>query len=193
MSARRGFLAQGSGVLLAALLAGCTATGLRQGITARPPRSTLRSFVLEGRAVIRQGSRADSVHLSWEHSEERDTISFANMLGMQLAELQRDAQGARWLSADGQQAEAYSADALIARLTHDPVPINSLALWVTGRAAPDAALQFDAQGRMLGAQEAGWTVRILAYENEQANALPAQLEIERGALRIRLAIESWQF
>ena len=118
-------------------------------------------------------------------------MGFSSSLGMVVAELQRDATGARWITADGERYEARSADQLMARITDQPVPIESLSRWVLGRVGRGAAITRDPMGRLLEAQDEGWTVHVLSYESERPDALPSAIEVEHGALRIRLAIEEW--
>jgi outer membrane lipoprotein LolB len=181
--------------LMPLLLAACASTppSVPKEIPPRPARESIASFVFDGRAVVRQGQKADTVRISWQHSPQEDDIGFANPLGHVMAELQRDGTGARWTTSDGERYEARSPDPLIARLTDTPVPIDALALWVTGRTRHGAEnMQFDDKGRVVQANDGGWWLSYQSYETELPNALPSVMEIRRGALQIRLAIEAWQ-
>ena len=160
-------------------------------IPPRPVRESILGFGLSGRLVVRQGVKAEAMRVTWEHTPTEDAMGFSSSLGMVVAELQRDASGARWMTAAGERFESRSADQLLARITDQPVPINSLALWVLGRVTRGAPVKRDAMGRLLESLDGGWVVRILAYETELPNALPSSLEVEQGPLRIRLAIEEW--
>jgi outer membrane lipoprotein LolB len=160
-------------------------------IPPRPARESIQNFGLSGRAIIRQGARADTMRMTWEHSVAEDAIGFSSSLGMVVAELQRNASGARWMTADGERFEARSADQLMARITDQPVPLEALSRWVVGRVGRGATATRDAKGRLLEALDEGWAVRVLAYETELPEALPSSIEVEHGALRIRLAIEEW--
>lgn len=160
-------------------------------IPPRPVRESILSFGLTGRAIIRQGARADTMRMTWEHSPTEDAMGFSSSLGMVVAELQRTPAGARWITADGERYEARSADQLLARITNEPVPIDSLSRWVVGRVGAGATVSRDEKGRLLEALDQGWIIRFLAYETELPNALPSSIEVEHGTLRIRLAIEEW--
>jgi outer membrane lipoprotein LolB len=159
-------------------------------IPPRPARESILRFELSGRVIIRQGARADSMRMTWQHSDAEDAMGFASAL-MVVAELQRDASGARWTTADGERFEARNADQLLARITDQPVPIESLSRWVLGRVKAGVPATRDKMGRLLEAVEEGWTVRVLSYETELPEALPSSIEVEHGPLRIRLAIEEW--
>ncbi|MDB5815651.1 MAG: lolB [Rhodocyclales bacterium] len=183
--------ARKAGALLAVLVLTACASAPPAEIPQRPVRESILQFELSGRAVIRQGARADSMRLTWTHSPAEDAIGFSSALGMVVAELQRDAGGARWITADGERYEARSADQLMARITDQPVPIDALARWVLGRVGRGAPATRDAMGRLIEGVDEGWTVRVLAYESERPEALPSSIEVEHGPLRIRLAIEEW--
>jgi outer membrane lipoprotein LolB len=159
----------------------------------RPPRESIARFALDARAAIRQADRADTVRIAWEHSPEHDFLGFASPLGSVMAELQRDARGARWLTADGERFEAPRPDELLARLTTVPVPLDALAEWMLGRVTSFAkGARFDEQGRLLSAEDRGWTVQVIDYESAAAEALPALVELTRERLRIRIKIEAWR-
>lgn len=189
------FKSWGTRLLLAGavlILAACAAAPKKVEIPPRPARDTINAFQFDARAAIRYGQRAENIRLMWQHAPEADAIGFANPLGSVLAELQRDAQGARWITDSGERYDARTPDVLIARMTEVPVPIASLALWVVGRAGPSAeVLARDPQGRPLSLQDKEWKISYLGYESELPNALPSLIEAESGPLRIRLAIEEW--
>jgi outer membrane lipoprotein LolB len=180
-------------LVLTCLLAACASTPPAPvEIPPRPARESVQKFALNGRVAILQGTKSNTVRMAWEHAGETDAIGFATPLGSILAELQRTRTGAVWLTADGERYEARTADRLITRLTDAPVPIDSLILWVTGRVSSRAEnIERDPAGRIQSARDDGWEVRITAYESEQANALPRNLEVEYPGLRLKIIVEEW--
>lgn len=182
-----------STTLICTLLAACSPQAVKPDLPTRPHRDSIQRFSLEARIAIKQPGSSNTIRMNWEHAPDTDLIGFAGPLGNQLAELQRDRQGARWISANGERQEAPNADLLLARLTDTPLPLDSLALWALGRVSDQAEnKQLDPDNRLLLATDRGWTLRISRYESDAPNALPATLEIENGTLRVRLAIEAWQ-
>ena len=179
--------------LMLALVAACTSMPEKpKDIPPRPTRETIKSFSLNARATIQQGSKANSVRVLWEHGPFNDSIGFASPMSGMIAELQRTPDGARWMTAEGEEFFDRNPDKLIARLTDTPVPIADLALWVTGQTTPGATdIERDANGRLLHAQDKGWQIRVLSYETNLPNAMPSVMEVESGALRIRLAFEEY--
>ncbi|MDQ7989708.1 MAG: lipoprotein insertase outer membrane protein LolB [Candidatus Dactylopiibacterium sp.] len=182
-----------AGLLAALLLAACASTPPAPQVpVARPVREALQSFAFNGRVAITQGRSSNTVRIAWEHAPARDVIGFATPLGTVLAELQSTPEGALWTNADGDRYAAPTADRLITRLTDKPVPVNALALWVTGRLSPRAeGVERDALGRLRQASDQGWSVRVTAYESDLPNALPRALDLEYPDLRLRIAIEEW--
>jgi outer membrane lipoprotein LolB len=176
------------------LIAACAQKEIvKPEIPPRPERATVNAFVLNGRAIITQAGKANTVRIVWEHSPAVDSMGFATPLGSMLAELQRTAQGARWTSADGDTYSARNADTLMARLTDVPVPLDALALWVTGQFTPNALIKKkDDAGRVLQAIDHDWGIQIVSYETDLPNALPSVVEARYAGLSIRLAVEEWQ-
>lgn len=179
-------------LLLAAVAACTTAPSTPKDIPPRPARSSVLNFAVNARATIQQSGKANALRIMWEHSPDSDNIGFSSPITGMIAELQRDRSGARWITAEGEHYEARNADALIARLTDEPVPIASLALWITGQISAEATdIRRDHQGRLLQAIDKGWQIKILGYETDLPNAMPSLIEADSGSLRIRLAFEEY--
>ena len=84
-------------LLLAFAVAGLSACASLPPPAAVPPAPTFvaGSFALEGRLSLRQGETRHHVGISWRHEPARDEIFLSGLLGQGLAELSRDATGAR--------------------------------------------------------------------------------------------------
>lgn len=180
--------------LLLILAAACTTTPEKpKEIPPRPARESITRFSVNARAIIQQASKANTVRILWEHSPQTDNIGFASSMSGMIAELQRTPAGARWTTAEGEEFYDRNADMLIARLTDTPVPIAELALWITGQISPKATgVERDPGGRLLQAQDSGWSIRVLNYETDLPSAMPSVMEVQSGELRIRLAFEEYQ-
>lgn len=176
-----------------ALLAACAGTPTTPTeIPPRPARESIESFSLSGRAIISRNGQANTVRILWEHSPAADNIGFATQLQGMIAELRRDAGGARWTTAAGDYYDARNADMLIARLTKEPVPIAALALWVTGRVSQEAThANRDDKGRLLSAVDKGWLVKVISYETDLPNAMPSVIEVQSPTVQIRIAFEEY--
>lgn len=141
----------------------------------RTPRS-LAEFDIDGRVAIRVGQDRHFANIAWRHSTGRDEILLTTPLGQGVAELSRDAGGARLLTADRQEVRASDWEELAERLFGSRLPLNDLPAWITGRAPPASS---------------GWRVEYLDYQSDAADALPLLIEADRGDIGVRLKINDW--
>lgn len=175
--------------LAAALLAGCGALAPRvEDLPPRPARDTIAAFTLEGRVAARQGETRNQANFSWRHVADSDAILLTTALGQGVAELTRDARGARLLTADRQTAEAPDWEGLSARVFGFALPLSELPRWLLGDVGH--ALR-DAAGRPQQAWANGWDIRYLDYESPAADALPALVELRRDDIELRLKVDAW--
>lgn len=151
-----------------ALLAACTPA------VVRPPGPVdAQRFLLEGRLSVRQGETRYYVGISWRHTEARDEILLTGPLGQGLAELTRDAAGARLVTSDRRTVVAADWESLAERAFGVRLPLSELPRWVVG---VSPAPTFD-----------GWRIDYLEYESE----LPVLMELRRGDIEVRLKVDAW--
>lgn len=162
----------------------------------------MRHFSLEARFALRveapySAPESASGRLTWEHRADADHILIATPLGQGLADIDRDATGARLRSSDGQIHQAADAGELVRTTLGYELPIAELPSWLIGQAAAGSTLQKDTLGRPLSLVEPGWHIDY-AYDDDSADAPPSRLTVRREAdatlrhLELRLRIEEWQ-
>lgn len=177
-------------MVLAALLAGCEALPLRPGeISPRPARAGISAFSLDGRVMARQEQTRHYANIAWRHTDAADDILVTTPLGQGVAELSRDATGARLVSADKRVAAAADWEGLSAQVFGFALPLAGMPHWLLGNVVPT---QRDDLGRPLAALADGWDIRYLDYESAAADALPVLVEFRRGDIELRLKVDSWQ-
>lgn len=155
-------------------------------------RPLMQAFLLEARLSATDGRQAASGRMEWAHTPQADRLTLLSPLGQIVARLDSGPDGARLMSADGTQRDAPSADALLPDVLGVDVPSARLPRWLQGAPDVDAQIrQLDANGRPQLVIDQGWRIDYLAYASEDAQALPARLEITRGEARIRLIIDAW--
>lgn len=155
----------------AALLAACTQAPVRPVAS---PADAAR-FNLEGRLSVRQGETAHHLGISWHHAVERDEILLSGLLGQGLAELTRDASGARLLTADRRSIVATDWETLAERVFGVRLPLSDMPRWVVGVSpAPTSD---------------GWRVDYLEVEAGR----PVLMEMRRGDIEVRLKVDAWSF
>lgn len=158
--------------LLALLLAGCaTVPDLPQ----RPASRDIVQFAFVGRLAVRQGETRHHVNVDWRHDAQRDEILLTTPLGQGVAELVRDAEGARLTLADKRRYAASDWSALSRQVFGFPLPLGASARWLLGDITPTE----------------GWRVTVVERESPAEGALPAVIELERDDTAVRLKIDEW--
>ena len=99
----------------------------------------------------------------------------ATPLGQNVAELTRDATGARLALADGRRYFAPDWESLSETLFGSRLPLDSLPAWLAGQA---------------GSAPTGWQATVLDAPGAAA-AGPTMVEFTRGEFAVRLRIDNW--
>ena len=133
------------------------------------------SFTLSGRLSLRQGEMRHHVGISWRHEPARDEIFVSGPLGQGLAELTRDATGARLLTADRKLVTAPDWESLAERALGARLPLSNLPRWVVA-VPPEPTFDVD-----------GWHIEV----REVANGRPALIELRRDDIEAVLRIDGW--
>lgn len=181
---------------LMAVLAGCAQLQVVEPaarLAPRPPRMLIDAYALAGRIAVREGERHYAVNITWQHALERDEILFATPLGQGIAELTRDAAGARLTTAEHREFAAADWQGLSAQVFGISLPLAALPRWLVAAVPADAlGVARDGVGRPQQMVSDGWQVAYLDYESAAADALPTLLELRRGDIEVRLKIDDWQ-
>ena len=183
-----------SGALLPLLVAACTTlppTGPSSPPPQRPARDSIQTYTLEARFSIRAGGEGQSGRIAWSHQPEGDKLLFLSPLGQGMATLESDATGARLEMSDKRSDSAPTPDELADRVLGRPLPLRRVPRWILGLCGPAGSQTRDKMGRALEIQEDGWRVEYLAYESDEAEALPTQLRISRGDVELKLRLDGW--
>ncbi|MEW6165572.1 MAG: outer membrane lipoprotein LolB [Pseudomonadota bacterium] len=154
------------------LLAGC-ATYPPPAV--RPDPSTIATFAFQGRLTVRQGDSRHHVNIDWRHDPAGDEILLTTPLGQGVAEITRDAGGARLRLADRRHFEADDWDGLSERVFGFRLPLRDSSSWLLGE--------------MAGGE--GWRIRVTERESDAPGALPAVIELERDDIHVQLKIDEW--
>ena len=185
-----------SALALVAVLAGCAQlpdVELAAGFASRPARAMIDAYTLTGRIAVREGERHYAVNIAWQHAVERDEILFATPLGQGIAELTRDAAGARLTTAERREFVAADWQGLSAQVFGFSLPLEALPRWLVAAVPADAlGVTRDGAGRPQRMVSDGWQVAYLDYESAAADALPVLMELRRGDIEVRLKIDDWQ-
>lgn len=176
-------------LVLSSVLGACVQLPSTEGLL-RPPRAAIEAYTLTGRITVRQGEQRYVASIAWQHDAPRDEILLSTPLGQGIAELTRDASGARLTTADRHEFTAPDWEGLSARAFGFALPLSLLPRWVVAD-APEGAI-LDAVGRPKHFVADGWEVDYLDYEGEADYALPQRVELKRDDIELRLKIDEWQ-
>jgi outer membrane lipoprotein LolB len=137
---------------------------------------TLTRFELDGRIVVRESQSRHYANISWRHAETHDEILLTTPLGQGVAELTRDASGARLSTADHKEYNAADWESLSEQVFGTRLPMDDLPAWISGRAPPAGS---------------GWRVEYLEYQSDAPDALPTLIEARRANVELRLKVSDW--
>jgi outer membrane lipoprotein LolB len=153
-------------------LAGCAVSPVQP---ARPSTADISQFSFTGRLVVRQGETRHHVNVDWRHAVASDEILLTTPLGQGVAEIVRDAAGARLTLADRRSFVADDWSTLSQQVFGFPLPLKASALWLLGDIVDTE----------------GWRVTVVERESAAAGALPTVIELERDDIAVRLKIDEW--
>ncbi len=139
----------------------------------------LQRFTAEGRIALRQGDRRDHLRFSWEHAPGSDVVLLMSPLGQGLAELTRDATGARLVQPNQATISADTLPQLALRVFGTPLPLDALAEWLRG-AKPALSGEID-----------GWRVVITDTSPFRQHRLLRIMEARRDDVEFKLLVDEW--
>ena len=155
----------------------------------RPARAAIATYSFDGRIAVRQNEARHYANIAWRHTADADEILLSTPVGQGVAELTRDARGARLVTADRQVVEAPDWEMLSARIFGFALPLSDLPRWLLGDVP---SVDRDSGGRPQAALAAGWDIRYLDYESPARGALPVLIELRRDDIELRLKVDAWQ-
>jgi outer membrane lipoprotein LolB len=172
------------------LLAGCA------GLPGMP--ESPETFVLTGKVGVREARESFSANLLWHQKGEAFDIDLWGPLGQGRVKLVKKGDGIELRSDQGVLAEGES-DRVMREHLGWSLPVDVLPAWVQGgpyAQAPVADLARDAQGRLTGFTQLGWTVVLERYQAVPDGAverdLPTRITATRDTSRVRLVVSEWR-
>jgi outer membrane lipoprotein LolB len=208
MSRRLRWLAAWVAVLL---LAGCTGMPARKPL---PPAvdaaaaaqaqavrerwlQAHRDWSLEGRVAIRRADKGGSGRIDWSQHGDDFEVSLSAPVTRQSWRLTGNGAGVVLDGLEGGARRGADAGQLLLEATGWEIPVQALADWIRGQAAPGlppADLRYGVDGRLAALTQGGWHIAYTAWQPGagETPALPARIEAERGDSRVRLIVDGWQ-
>jgi outer membrane lipoprotein LolB len=146
---------------------------------------------LDGRAAVAVGTQGWQASLTWLQRDDVTEAHLSGPFGIGALVLTRTPQG---VSLNG----APPSDAVVAQLQERlgfDLPLADLRYWLLGVPNPASAYQLasNAQNRARQLQQSGWTIDYDRYAPVAADVLPAHLVLSRDAVRVRIAVDHWEW
>ncbi len=136
------------------------------------------SFSVSGRLALRQGERRDHLQFDWQHSPQSDAVLLLSPLGQGLAEIVRDAGGARMTQPNQPPIEAADVETLARQIFGTALPLQELGDWLRG-------------ARGSAGDVAGWRIVITETALYHQRRLPRRLEASRDDVALTLIVDDW--
>ncbi|ANJ66496.1 outer membrane lipoprotein LolB [Halothiobacillus diazotrophicus] len=146
-----------------------------------------------GRAAVRTGIKGGSVSLDWRQTGDVTDVRLSAPLNQGSVELLGNAALMVIKDAEGNQRYTNDPTRTLEELTGWQIPVLAIPDWIRGLPhGSNARYTLDDHGRLASLTDAGWTISYEHYELIDGRAyLPMRLTLERGDIRLRLALEQW--
>jgi outer membrane lipoprotein LolB len=156
-----------------------------------------RDWTLEGRVAIRRADKGGSGRIDWTQRGDDFEVSLSAPVTRQSWRLTGNGGGVVLDGLDGGPRRGADAGQLLLDATGWEIPVQALADWIRGQAAPGLEatdIQYGADGHLAALTQGGWRIAYTAWQPAAGDvpALPSRMEAERGDSRVRLIVDGWQ-
>ena len=180
------------------LLAGCHAlppTATTPWPLRRAALQGVDRYAFTGQLAAATASEGFSASLRWQQRGASSDVLLRAPLGVGGAHLVYDGALLRVTASDGSQLEGEAARTELVRLLGFEPPLASLRYWLLGVPDPAGVVTtetLDAAQRLARLQQGEWQVDYSEYLRSGTQWLPQRVSIQRGTLRLKLRVASWQ-
>jgi outer membrane lipoprotein LolB len=157
----------------------------------------LSSWRFRGRIAVRYESRGENGNLSWQQEGEQSTIQLSGPFGAGAYQILWEPGSVTVIDGAGEQQLSYSGPDAAEQFLYDQLgwwfPASSTRYWLLGTLDPryQGHEHFDADGRLSGLEQNGWTVSYQRFVEAGDFLLPGKMAMEKANARLRLVIDSW--
>jgi outer membrane lipoprotein LolB len=148
---------------------------------------------LEGRIAINDGRDGGSGRFNWQRHGNNASMEFHGALGRGAWRLQADGSGAVLELANGEISRAASVGQLVEQALGWDIPVDALAWWVRGCAAPGdrGRRELDEHGWLMGLSQFGWEIEYGKYADTKGIFLPQKLKASQDSYVVKLLVRNW--
>jgi len=148
-------------------------------------------WALDGRAAVAVGTQGWQASLDWRQQGGSSEVHLAGPFGAGATMLTLGPDG---LSVNG-AAPSPDEQARLEEIVGFEMPMGELRYWLLGVPTPGAPvtdLERNALDRASGFSQEGWSLHFDRYESVGGDALPGLMRLERGNVRVRIAVDRWE-
>lgn len=156
--------------------------------------SQLNAWTLEGRLAINDGEDGGSGRFRWKEQADSTRMEFHGALGRGAWRLIADSGGAVLETADGSVHRAGELGELVRDQVGWQVPVNTLAWWTRGLAAPGEVDDriLDENGSLSRLVQGGWVIEFGRYRSFGGIDMPVKLTARKADWTVKLAVREWR-
>lgn len=153
----------------------------------------LPDWEFSGRVGIVTAKDGGSGSLDWKQQGETLTFDFRGPLGAGAIHIQGQDGTLVVQTSRGESFITDDPERDIEQRLKVPLPVLSMRYWMLGMPDPHADFEqaLDAHGELTSLTQRGWQVQYQEYAVVQGLSLPVKLSLERGDVRIKVAISDW--
>jgi len=187
-------------VILCLLLAACGTTQPKPdgpGM-ADPQRrqylSAIDEWTFAGRVALSDGKNGGSGNLQWYQHSTSLEIKFRAAFGRGAWILEAVPGQAVLQTGKGETFHSTDVSNLVSRYLGWHVPMDAMAHWVMGLAAPgsDATLVTDQFGLPRKISQLGWEISYDRWDKDHQPAMPVRINASRGEYSFKLIVRNWR-
>jgi outer membrane lipoprotein LolB len=149
------------------------------------------SWQLDGRAAVAFRQQGWQATLNWRQHGDSEEVHLSGPFGVGALVLERTPDG---LSMNGAPPSEAVTNQLQEKLGFE-LPFEHLRFWLLGVPDPSAAFEVkrNEQDRAAQLRQADWSIDYDRYMAVADDLLPAHLVLSREGVRVRIAVDHWEW
>ncbi|PCI60310.1 MAG: outer membrane lipoprotein LolB [Methylophilaceae bacterium] len=156
--------------------------------------ANIQQFSLRGRLGVIAKPKNFSARLTWQHTQETDSIDVYSPLGGKVAHIAKTPDSITLTDNNKKNTVARDAETLTEKTLGFKLPLSGLSHWALGRPVDKGlvnAVTWDENGRISTLQQNGWLIQYKNYVAKDAYFLPKKVILKNDRITLKLLIEKW--